>query len=267
MRTALALITLLVVTPFNASVSVLAGVFGVKDREGGVYRWATRTWGAAMCWAAGTRIHTHNMEKLRDGKPRVLIANHVSWFDVFALAAALPQAAFVSKVELRRIPLFGRSMSAAGHVFVDRKNRKAAFAAYEDAVLRIRAGTTVVIFPEGTRGSDYTLRPFKKGPFVLAVAAGVPVTPILVQGTIEVMRRGSLRVRRHDIHLRVLDDIATEGCTYEDRDTLADKAHAAMSAEQARWQNDSTTTLHHSNVRNSLDSRPRDHRLARESND
>jgi 1-acyl-sn-glycerol-3-phosphate acyltransferase len=142
--------------------------------------------------------------------------------------------AFIAKAEMRRIPLFGRAMSAAGHLFVDRKNRKAAFAAYDDAAARIRAGSTVVIFPEGTRGYDYTLRPFKKGPFVLAIAAGVAVTPILLHGTLDVMRKGSWKITRHPIHAHVLGDIETAGCTYDDRDTLAQRTHDAMQEAQKR---------------------------------
>lgn len=267
MRTVFVFVTILVSTLINIVRVVGASMLGIKDREGGIYRRALRDWGRAPCWAAGTRIHTHNFDKLRDGRPRVLIANHVSWFDVFVLAAVLPRVAFIAKAEMRRIPALGKAMHVAGHLFVDRKNHKAAFAMYDDAAMRIRNGATVVIFPEGTRGVDYTLRPFKKGPFVLAVGAGVPITPLLLDGTLEILRRGSWRVRRHDVHVRVLDDISTEGCTYEDRDTLAERTHEAMSVEQARWRNDPSTTLHHSNVRNSLDSRPRDHRLARESND
>ena len=232
MRTVLVFVTLLVVTPYNVLRVLIASMFGVQDREGGVYRRALRGWGRAACWAAGTRIYTHDFEKLRDARPRVLIANHISWFDVFALAAVLPRVAFIAKAEMRRIPLFGRAMSVAGHLFVDRRNQKAAFAMYDSAAARIRGGTTVVIFPEGTRGYDYTLRPFKKGPFVLAVAAGVPVTPILLHGTLEIMRKGSWRIRRSDVHVRVLDDISTEGCTYDDRDMLATRAHQMMSVAQ-----------------------------------
>ena len=234
MRTFLAVVVLATTTPYYALRVMLAALVGVKDREGSIYRRALRRWGRLMCGAAGARVTLPGGERLADGKPRVLVANHVSWYDVFALSATLPSVAFIAKAEMRGIPLLGRAMLAAGHLFVDRKNQKAAFAAYDDAAVRIRNGTTVVIFPEGTRGFDYPLRPFKKGPFVLAVAAGVPVTPILLHGTLDVLRKGSFRVRKHDIEIHVLDDISTEGCSYDDRDRLALATRNAMSAAQER---------------------------------
>ena len=84
----------------------------------------------------------------------------------------LPRYKFVAKAELFKVPIFGRAMRAAGMIEIQRDNRKAAFGAYDVAAERIRDGNSVVVFPEGTRGHAYPLRPFKKGPFVLAIAAG-----------------------------------------------------------------------------------------------
>jgi 1-acyl-sn-glycerol-3-phosphate acyltransferase len=115
-----------------------------------------------------------------------------------------------------------------GTVPIERDNRRAAFQSYEEAGARIRAGRNVVVFPEGTRGAEYPLRPFKKGPFVLAVAAGVPVVPTLLHGTIEVLPRGSfwLRPGRVDVHL--LEPVDAAGLTYEDRDALSAAVHGRM---------------------------------------
>jgi 1-acyl-sn-glycerol-3-phosphate acyltransferase len=232
MRTLLVLVTMLVVTPPWATACIVAAVFGVRDREGSVYRRALRVWGRSLCWAAGARVVPHGLERLRGGRSQVIVANHVSWFDVFALASALPDFVFVAKSELQGIPLLGRAAVAAGHVFIERDNRKAAFAAYESAAARIRKGARVLVFPEGTRGRSYPLRPFKKGPFVLAIAAGAPIVPILIHGSLEVQRKGSPVVRANDIHIHVLDDMPTEGLTYEDRDVLARRAYDAMRVAQ-----------------------------------
>ena len=121
----------------------------------------------------------------------VFIANHVSWFDIFALAAEVPWCSFVAKSELRRIPLFGFAAECAGIVFIDRENRKQAFESYSVAAAEVQRGRCVIVCPEGTRGYDYHLRPFKKGPFVLAIAAQAPVMPTLVYGSREVMPKGS----------------------------------------------------------------------------
>jgi 1-acyl-sn-glycerol-3-phosphate acyltransferase len=232
MRTLLALLVMFTVTPFWAGRVVIAGLLGVPDGEGSIYRRALHVWGRAMCWAAGARVIVHDGDRLRDGTPRILVANHVSWFDVFALAAVLPDFVFVAKAEIERIPILGRAARAAGHVYIKRTSRKAAFAAYEEAARRIHTGTAVVVFPEGTRGRAYPLRPFKKGPFVLAIAAQAPLVPMLVHGSLEVLRKGSIRVRANEIHIHVLDDVPTAGLTYDDRDALARQVYTAMRSAQ-----------------------------------
>lgn len=232
MRTLLVLVVMLIVTPPWASACIIAALLGVRDREGSVYRRALRVWGRSLCWAAGVRVVPHGLDRIRGVRPQVLVANHVSWFDVFALASALPDFVFVAKSELERIPLLGRAAVAAGHVFIERENRKAAFAAYEHAAVRIRKGARVLVFPEGTRGRSYVLRPFKKGPFVLAIAASAPIVPILIHGSLEVQRKGSPIIRANEIHLHVLDDVSTQGLTYDDRDVLAGRAYEAMRKAQ-----------------------------------
>ena len=232
MRTVLALIALAFVTPYYVFAVIFGAMFGVKDKQGGIYRRAPKMWGRWMCRAAGARIVTHGIERLRSDQPRVIISNHVSWFDVFTLANVLPRCAFMAKGELRKIPFFGLSMERAGQLFVDRKNRKTAFAQYDDAAARIRAGATVAIFPEGTRGFAYPLRPFKKGPFVLAISAGVPIVPVLIHGSLEVLRKGTFRVRSNTIHVHVLDDIPTAGLTYDDRGKLAERVYETLRTAQ-----------------------------------
>jgi 1-acyl-sn-glycerol-3-phosphate acyltransferase len=84
----------------------------------------------------------------------------------------------------------------------------------------VQRGRNVVVCPEGTRGRDYHLRPFKKGPFVLAIAAEAPIVPVVVYGALEVMPKGSLRVRPNVVHIHFLEPVETKGFTYEDRTAL-----------------------------------------------
>jgi 1-acyl-sn-glycerol-3-phosphate acyltransferase len=150
----------------------------------------------------------------------VYASNHVSWYDVFAIASVLPHYTFVAKAELRKIPIFGWGAEGAGVVFLARENRKSAFEAYETVAKKIRQGLNVIVYPEGTRGESYALRPFKKGPFVLAIAAGAPVVPVVVYGTREVMPKGSFRVRAGIVHVHLLEAVPTTGYDYEHRHEL-----------------------------------------------
>jgi 1-acyl-sn-glycerol-3-phosphate acyltransferase len=221
MRTLLAAITLWFATIFLAPLAVLASMLGFHDEQGGaVQQWCMRTWARSLCWAAGAKVVVHGAEHISSGKGTVYASNHVSWYDVFAIASVLPRYTFVAKDELRKIPIFGWGAEGAGVVFLARENRKSAFEAYELVAEKIRTGLNVVVFPEGTRGYDYAMRPFKKGPFVLAIAAGAPVVPIVVYGAREVMHKGSFRVSAGTVHVHLLEPVPTTGYDYEHRHEL-----------------------------------------------
>jgi len=147
---------------------------------------------------------------------------------VLALAAELPRYNFVAKAELFRVPVFGRGAKAVGTIPIQRENRKAAFAAYEEAAGRIRNGDSVVVFPEGTRGTSYALRPFKKGPFVLAIASQAPIVPTIVHGTIEVLPRGSFWAHPGTVHVHFLEPVPTTGYDYDHRHELMAVVWARM---------------------------------------
>ena len=228
MRSVLVFLTLITVTPFLGIWVIIAALLGVRDREGSIYDNAPRWWAASLVRAAGIKLRLHNAERMQSGTPRIYVSNHVSWFDVLTLAAVLPRYKFVGKAELFRIPVFGRAARSAGMIAIERENRKSAFESYRLAAERIRGGASVVVFPEGTRGKSYSLRQFKKGPFVLGVAAGVPIVPTIVHGTMEVMPRDSFRVRSGIVDIHFLDPIPAEGLTYEDRNRLSRAAWEQM---------------------------------------
>lgn len=228
-RTAWTLCVAIAATLVCANGVIIAGLLGVRDREGGVYDVCQRTWARLIVWGAGVKIVLHGREHLSGGR-EIIVGNHVSWFDVFAVAAAIPRCRFVAKSEVRRIPFIGPAAAAAGHVYIERANRKAALDQYKSATERIHSGAHVVVFAEGTRGADYPLRPFKKGPFVLAVTAGAPIVPMLIHGTIPMMPKGSFRVRPGTAHIHFLAPIATTGMTYDDRNALAVRTRDAIAA-------------------------------------
>ena len=228
MRTVVALVTMLTVTPIFAMVVIVAGHFRLPNRPGGLYDRAPRLWARIALWSAGVRLVLHGDEHLHENRARVFASNHVSWYDIFTLLAILPRYRFVAKAELFKIPLFGPAARRAGTIPIQRENRKAAFQAYEEAAREIRGGASVVVCPEGTRGESYSLRPFKKGPFVLAIAAEAPVVPLVVYGTREVQRKGSFVIRSGTVHVHFLEEIPTAGMHYEDRDRLAEECWRRM---------------------------------------
>jgi 1-acyl-sn-glycerol-3-phosphate acyltransferase len=220
MRTVLTVAAVWFATILLAPVAIVARLLGLNEGENGVAQWCMRTWARTMCVAAGVELVVHNPERIVSDRGAVYACNHVSWFDVFAIASVLPRYTFIAKSELRKLPIFGYGAEAAGVVFLRRDNRKQAFESYQDAAKEVMAGKNVVVFPEGTRGRDYSLRSFKKGPFVLAIAAQAPVVPVLIYGAREVMPKGSFRVRSATVHIRFLEPVETMGLDYDRRHQL-----------------------------------------------
>ncbi|HEY2824944.1 MAG TPA: lysophospholipid acyltransferase family protein, partial [Gemmatimonadales bacterium] len=138
------------------------------------------------------------------------------------------QVRFVAKRELKRIPVLGRAMQAAGHIFINRQNRQQAFGAYDEAAKVIQSGTSAIVFPEGTRSRTGDIQPFKKGPFVLAIAAQVPIIPVYCGGTFTLKAKGRWTITPHPVVAMFGDPIPTTGLTYEDRDALSDRTRAAI---------------------------------------
>jgi len=220
LRTPLVALTALVMTLILGPTVIIAHLFRVPQGPDAIYARAIRLWARSLNWAAGVRIRMHGVEHLEGLHGGVFIANHVSWFDIFVLASEVPWCSFIAKSELKRIPLFGFAAESAGIVFLDRDNRKQAFESYKLAAKEVQRGRAIVVCPEGTRGFDYHLRPFKKGPFVLAIASQTPVIPSIVYGAREVMRKGSFLVRPGIVDLHFLEPVPTLGYDYEHRGEL-----------------------------------------------
>ena len=228
LTTIFALIAIPLITLVIGTLCMTSALLRVKDRPGSPYDVLPRAWAKGVLAATGVRVRIHNIERSGDGNPHIFLANHVSWYDIPALGSFLPRAKFVAKAELFKMPVLGGAMRAVGMVPIERQNRKAAFGAYDEAARRIREGNSVIVFPEGTRGYDYPLRPFKKGPFVLAIDAGAPIVPVLIHGAREVIRKGSMMVHPGRIDVHLLEPVSVEGFSYDDRDELAEQVRARI---------------------------------------
>jgi 1-acyl-sn-glycerol-3-phosphate acyltransferase len=220
MRSVFVAITAIVMTLILGPTVIVARLLRFPPGPRSIYGRAIHLWARTTNKAAGVKVIVHGREWLDQPDGCVIVANHVSWFDIFALASVIPWPSFVAKAELRKIPLFGFAAESVGIVFLERENRKQAFASYEQAAKQVRRGRAIVVCPEGTRGTDYHLRPFKKGPFVLAIASQACVIPTVVHGTIEVMPKGTFRVRSGEVHIHFLEPIATTGYDYDHRAEL-----------------------------------------------
>lgn len=166
--------------------------------------WGRRVWAPAMFWAGNTRLVVQGHEHCDPNRPTVYLSNHQSTADIPALFAAIPvNFRFVAKSQLKWVPFLGWYLMAAKHVFVDRSNRQRAVRSIQLAAERIRSGKSILMFAEGTRSPDGRVLPFKKGPFVLALEAGVPICPITIEGSGRIMPKNSWDIRSGTIHVKI----------------------------------------------------------------
>lgn len=192
---------------------------------------ATAEWSSAVLRGAGVRTVLENAQHLGNGRGQVLVCNHQSWFDVFALSASLPvEFSFVGKKELSRVPVLGQAWEKVGHVAIDRSDRKSAIESLKRVEEQFRAGRTIIMFPEGTRSPTGELARFKKGAFVMAIKCQVPVVPVAVSGTGAIMSKGDWVIEPGTATIRVGSPISTRGLTQRDRNRLTRDARAAVVA-------------------------------------
>src|SRR5262249_20779655 len=148
-----------------------------------------------VLWAGGARLVVWGRENADPRRPTIYASNHQSTSDIPALLAALPvNIRFVAKKQLRWVPIVGWYLQLAGHIIVDRSNTRSAIASLDRGAQKIRAGTSILVFPEGTRSPHRRILPFKKGPFALALKAGVPICPVTVEGSGKLMPKRSWRI-------------------------------------------------------------------------
>jgi 1-acyl-sn-glycerol-3-phosphate acyltransferase len=186
-------------------------------------------WARSIASATGVSVVVEGRELLESGKPYIFAANHQSQFDIFALQGFLGvDFRWLAKKELFRVFIWGPAMRRAGYIPIDRSHGRQAIKSLDEAAQKIAAGTSVIIFPEGTRSKDGELHDFKAGAMVLAIKSGVPIVPVAILGTYEILPKGKLLVTPGKVQVRVGHPIATKHCSAKDKHELARVSQEAV---------------------------------------
>jgi len=211
----------------------LAGLIGLITRsENLAHRLSIRPWARLLLFSARIRVNVKGLEHVDPQSPCVFMPNHQSNFDIPILLSTLnTQFHFLAKKELFKIPIFGWGMKHAGYIAIERSNSRSGVKSFLEAAEKIKNGKSVVIFPEGTRSADGKIGEFKKGGFSLAIAAKVPVYPIVIRGAWEIMSRKALRIQSGKVDVIVLPPIFTTEMNRKDAELLQGKVYTQINDE------------------------------------
>jgi 1-acyl-sn-glycerol-3-phosphate acyltransferase len=168
-------------------------------------------------------------ELLESGKPYIFAANHQSQFDIFALQGFLGvDFRWLAKKELFKVPIWGPAMRRAGYIPIDRSHGREALKSLDEAAQKIAAGTSVIIFPEGTRSKDGKLQDFKAGAMLLAIKSGVDIVPVAIAGTHAVLPKGKLLTTPGKVNIRIGKPIEMKEFRPRDKHDLAKKVEGRV---------------------------------------
>ncbi len=188
-----------------------------------------RLWLLPMLWArintlvTPVKVTVSGREHIQPGRSYVVVANHLSHFDILAVYGWLGiDFRWVMKQELRKVPALGYACVMLGHVYIDRSNPEAAKRSIDSAKHQLNNGTSIFFFPEGTRSVSGEMLPFKKGAFHLAKELGLPILPITIRGTHEILPANSLNLSPGTAELQIHAPIAVHDET--DTHTLMQQA-------------------------------------------
>jgi len=200
------------------------------DRKGRVVHRYARLWGKVALLANRVKVKVEGIEHLKGIGPYIFMSNHQGSFDIFALLGYLPfQFKWLAKKELFSIPFFGWTMAAAGYISIDREGTRRTVEAMNEAAQKIRDGMSMVIFPEGSRSPDGSIQPFKRGGFTLAIKSKVPIIPIAISGSRDIMPKEKLTTTSGEIRIRMDLPIETQNYSLKDREFLMKRVSQTIS--------------------------------------
>lgn len=191
----------------------------------------TTYWARFMLFATRVKPVIRFRERIDPQRSYIIISNHQSNYDILALVTKLGiQFRWIIKKEILRVPLFGYALYLARNIFIDRGNREEAIKSMKKGLERLPPGVSVMCFAEGTRSPDGRLQPFKKGGFIMAIEKGLPILPVVINGSRRVMPKKSLVFTPGSIEVMVGEPIETVGYSHASLTELMERTRKAILA-------------------------------------
>jgi 1-acyl-sn-glycerol-3-phosphate acyltransferase len=212
------------------ALSIFSSLF---SRTGRFAHHCARAWAWLILATTGVDVQIRGLERVPRGKPYLFISNHQSIYDIPVLFWYLPfQLRIIAKDSIGRFPVLGWHLARTGHVLVQRKNPGSTV--FKKVSALMRAGHSLIVFPEGTRSRDGVVGKFRGGIFLLAIEAGLPIVPVAIDGTRFVMRKGGLTTCPGSVTVEVFDPIDTSTLDADAARTLAEQTRQIISAKAPR---------------------------------
>lgn len=222
----IALPILLVLTILTALTTIIGSFIG------GAHFWGYhpgKIWSRLVCYILLIPVKINRNKQLKKNQSYIFVANHQGAFDIFLIYGFIGRNfKWMMKKSLRSIPFVGKACQSAGHIFVDKSGPKKIQETIDQARHSLRDGTSLVVFPEGRRTFTGKMGPFKKGAFQLADELQLPIVPLTIDGSFDVLPRTGKFIKWHRMTLTMHDPIYPQGIGPEDIKETMEKAYEAI---------------------------------------
>ena len=220
------------ISVYTAVLGALSLASMLVDRSGHAAHRCARAWARLILLTTGVRIRVAGLDRLAPGGAYVFVSNHQSIYDIPILFWTLPhQLRILAKASLGRFPVLGWHLRWTGHLLVDRA--RAGAATLKQVAALMAGGRSLIVFPEGTRSVDGQVGPFKRGLFLIAIEAGLPIVPVSVAGSRHVMRKGRLMTCPGEVAVVIHEPIETRGMQRATARDLADRTRDVVAGSAA----------------------------------
>jgi 1-acyl-sn-glycerol-3-phosphate acyltransferase len=214
-------------TAFFGAISLVCSTW---DRSGRQQHFISRLWAASLMLISLSKVTVINPERLRSNSAALYVSNHLSYMDTPVLFSRLPfQFRILARHDLWTIPFMGWHLKHSGQIPVDSTNLRSTVASLNRGVATLRAGMPLLLFPDGGRSPDGHMRPFQNGAAFMAIRAQVPIIPMALIGTYQLLPMHVYHLRPRPVMLAVGEPIPTAGCTPRDADAITARLYAAIS--------------------------------------
>ena len=208
-------------TSFFGLLGIFASIF--ESNKGKTLGHCARLWGKFILFFTGVRYSVKGLDNLDPKGPYIFACNHASGYDVPLAFAGLPYWLIsIAKIELKSVFILGWVMETAGHIFVDRKRSENAIASLEKSKESlIKNPRSILLFPEGTRTMDGELGFFKRGGLMLSLDTGIPIVPVGLVGTFEMLKKGTWSFKNQPLEIRIGNPIHPKTFSNDSKNSLA----------------------------------------------